>query len=1250
MAFPFIPPLPLLRSMLSGASTPRARKQPPSLSSMVEIFTANAAVPADTIDLFFTRSKQAQDLGAITQLLDAMVKCSNHQGPSQGGVSMEVLSGCLFILEKKRMTEVERQQVGKLILNAGCKMVEWRAAAGLDLVRAVLGFFYPDVGRLGTVIGAGRDGFGLVLSMTLQAIHHQSKSADLKIVFGQCLFLCKVSKSLGAEIGQFYPVAIEIAFKLLQSDANGKSYLGMLAANVSHEHVKFWDLAMAQFQAGQAGKGRPFIDDASSTCLFRHLDLMMADPKDGTVKAFQRWADLLDPKSEHHSLVLIKMMLKMAQIRVQDNGAPWCQMLNHLRGGQSADAQTKRSTVKAGDISHNQWKLLIPYMATLKIPRTPLMESLFTSEAPKDLMNWAILQVRTLWGWHLVDTAIKYALGLPSTPESSHLCYYMGGQLYKQGGWNGASLLLEHSSRIDEHLRDTRSSLVHVEDLDTKLEHAAIAFARAGKMTRAVDLFQQAVIAWSQREVLMKQDRRLISIVNNWLSARKRVQGSEGMAGGATREQAKEVLTRFVLPCAHLYANGVLSLLGAEEISQNIDAQIELLRHPNDAIALLALIPDTDKPRRARVLAFLALATRSHANVPIDWPELHGLLDFMSAKDREACLLIGELHGHPCDMLKAPDTAIPEPEYSYHRARLAASLYLAHTIKNSPCKTRNASLGRVIRYISACRQVARCAVQSSYTSQAKQFLGQAKKMAREFHASDIVSEIEKELKAIEDLRSANLVDYADAQVVPSVRLVNLEQEPRVLTPESPANALLHAIYRADMEHALVERSRLIRQALQPTVDIPWILVAGLMELDRHPTPLPFPDAHDTVTEGPCQEEWLQGVTQLGAVFFESQRGDPVRNCLVLMGTHTIYYLTRAVLLVKHCEEPISVRIRQLEEILERSKQTMGMSTTSDQRDFEAEHSTIRDDEVMKRRRWWSERRSLDKSLAGLITAIEDEWVGPFARLLFGNHELAAADTTPLNTLLDMCVDRGATIPPVVHLAELLHVLGKSFGASEGSLLPMDPNEWRKHLLLDRMEIESDDLFSDGIANVFDNARKGEGSLGGGFFSSDQTLFLMLDKRAQIFPWESMSCLRETATIRCPFLLFNAPSPSPHTSSPPTPISTCHYILNPSGDLKDTQARMHPLLQTMCETGTLASVPAKEEILESIAKRDLFLYYGHAGGEVYCSPGDILGASTLGQPPVAHIWLIGCSSGKQRYGDTAQLDMESVTLCYLARGR
>lgn len=146
------------------------------------------------------------------------------------------------------------------------------------------------------------------------------------------------------------------------------------------------------------------------------------------------------------------------------------------------------------------------------------------------------------------------------------------------------------------------------------------------------------------------------------------------------------------------------------------------------------------------------------------------------------------------------------------------------------------------------------------------------------------------------------------------------------------------------------------------------------------------------------------------------------------------------------------------------------------------------------------------------------------------------------------------------------------------------------------------------------------------------IVLVLDKKSQSFPWESIPCLREQSVTRVPSLttlselLERHYDPSIDPVWPVLPVSPsksmCSYILNPGRDLPKTQMRFEPKFSRLPGwTGLIGKVPQEKEMASMLSKSDILVYMGHGSGQQY-----IRAAKIKSLKQCCPTLLLGCSSG------------------------
>ncbi|KAF9105230.1 hypothetical protein BGX29_000419 [Mortierella sp. GBA35] len=188
------------------------------------------------------------------------------------------------------------------------------------------------------------------------------------------------------------------------------------------------------------------------------------------------------------------------------------------------------------------------------------------------------------------------------------------------------------------------------------------------------------------------------------------------------------------------------------------------------------------------------------------------------------------------------------------------------------------------------------------------------------------------------------------------------------------------------------------------------------------------------------------------------------------------------------------------------------------------------------------------------------------------------------------------------------------------------------------------------------------------------IILILDKHLQMFPWESCPVLRDEAVSRVPSIWFlrdrilqqrylYAQEPcqdaldrrttptfegGPQTGQQEwrdleVDGQKTFYLLNPGGDLKNTEEKFKDYVQSQPGwTGIIGRTPLDLECIQGLSKNELYIYFGHSGGEQYVSATQI---RKLGHCAVSI--LLGCSSGLLR--SSGEFDPTGNVMNYLLAG-
>ncbi|KAG9091002.1 hypothetical protein FRC06_000783 [Ceratobasidium sp. 370] len=318
--------------------------------------------------------------------------------------------------------------------------------------------------------------------------------------------------------------------------------------------------------------------------------------------------------------------------------------------------------------------------------------------------------------------------------------------------------------------------------------------------------------------------------------------------------------------------------------------------------------------------------------------------------------------------------------------------------------------------------------------------------------------------------------------------------------------------------------------------------------------------------------------------------------------------------------------------------------------------------------WWSERTTLDQRMRELLDNIEFCWLGVFKMILAVPFDHAPDTLSLLRSRVDKAFkrngigsDKTSTRPK----------LDKGLLDCFASISPKCRDEELEDLayfVLDLYqlhgisialsEVDVDTLVVDLRNALEEHAQKTKPR---STLVGDHHLFLVLDKNVQRIPWESLPILRGQSVSRIPsvsFLVDRVQLAGHHQGVPfvanpgdaadrvcidPTRVQ---YVLNPKGDLKHTEKQFSPWLKRMTKeagwTGIIGRKPSEEEMARSLAGADLFMYFGHGGGEQFIRSQKV---RHLQRCAAAMLW--GCSSGAMR--DMGDFDPVGTPYHYMLAG-
>ncbi|KAF7793317.1 hypothetical protein EIP86_004429 [Pleurotus ostreatoroseus] len=305
--------------------------------------------------------------------------------------------------------------------------------------------------------------------------------------------------------------------------------------------------------------------------------------------------------------------------------------------------------------------------------------------------------------------------------------------------------------------------------------------------------------------------------------------------------------------------------------------------------------------------------------------------------------------------------------------------------------------------------------------------------------------------------------------------------------------------------------------------------------------------------------------------------------------------------------------------------------------------SVRDDRE-QRAAWWADRIALDKRLKELLENIEFCWLGAFKAIFAPPMTIPNDLLDQFRTSLEQIFERSIVLrdkrqKSLVHLDDSLI---ECFAAIPSKCRDEELEDIVYFILdfyqfhgvpVSSAEVDVDQVVIDVRAALEDFSTKSQGRL---VTEMDPHIFLVLDKNVQGIPWESIPALRGHSVSRIPsmdFLVDRLQYVKMHQSSASdnSPTDRIHvdprkvfYVLNPSGDLKNTEGRFIDWLKGMKKvgwSGVTGRAPSEQQFADALGRKDLVLYFGHGGAEQY-----IRSRKVRHLPRCAATMLWGCSSG------------------------
>jgi hypothetical protein len=218
--------------------------------------------------------------------------------------------------------------------------------------------------------------------------------------------------------------------------------------------------------------------------------------------------------------------------------------------------------------------------------------------------------------------------------------------------------------------------------------------------------------------------------------------------------------------------------------------------------------------------------------------------------------------------------------------------------------------------------------------------------------------------------------------------------------------------------------------------------------------------------------------------------------------------------------------------------------------------------------WWEDRTKLDRDLYNLLCKLESIWLGPFRGLLNGaTHPFCNKFS---KEVIEFLVSSSLEADGMLRKPQLPSFIASSWLSLGSTLMNSDLEDMAFYLLQECQNCNMKFSFDSGGGSKFHVVRSISGFLRKLIkkytemgtecpsFAPSQ-IILILDKHLSLIPWESITSLRGRPVSRVFSLeMLNTLWRTYRGIS--ASASSLYYVLNPSGDLRNTQAAFEPILR------------------------------------------------------------------------------------------
>jgi separase len=285
--------------------------------------------------------------------------------------------------------------------------------------------------------------------------------------------------------------------------------------------------------------------------------------------------------------------------------------------------------------------------------------------------------------------------------------------------------------------------------------------------------------------------------------------------------------------------------------------------------------------------------------------------------------------------------------------------------------------------------------------------------------------------------------------------------------------------------------------------------------------------------------------------------------------------------------------------------------------------------------WWNERIDLDRHLEELLIKMEVSWIGGFKGILCPMMKKYKKERLLFKKELEKFI--GEMILKQDTLLEFDSNICDCFLYLKDEALDCELEDVIYYFLdyyqSYGIKVDYNMIDIDMYVRIFRNLLQKFENLN--FYDFDEHIIIIPDKQTEIIPWENFPILHDKPTsrilslslLRDRILLMNYENHSKndfYRDKYTINSDSAYYILNPGGDLINTQNKFQSQFEDKKKwLGMSGKAPTENEYLDGLNNYQLFMYFGHGGGECYIKGRTIRNHI---KTKCAVTLLMGCSSG------------------------